>query len=72
MTTQKALLKKFADAPFVAKTKIWTPDRNSAEVDGPYDDVAGHLLLMVASLSHPKGKDRKAMRECLEVLTRKR
>lgn len=72
MRTQTELLKNFSDSPFIAKVKVWTPDRNVLEADGPYDDVAGRLLTMVASCAHPEGKSRKAMEECLKVLTRER
>lgn len=65
---QPSLPKRFPDAPFVARTKIWTPMRSTAEIDGPYDETAGHLLLMVASISHPKGKKLAAMKRCLKVL----
>ena len=68
---QLSLPKQFPDAPFVARTKIWTPQRNSAEITGPYDEVAGELLLMVATIAHPKGKKLAAMKKCLKILLEK-
>lgn len=65
---QRNLLKEFPDAPFLVRLKLWTPDRNIVDADGPYDDVPGHLLLMVASNGHPTGKKLKAMEDCLKVL----
>lgn len=62
------LIDKFPDAPFVARTKIWSPLRNSLEVDGPYNDIAGELLMRVAVCSHPTGRKLEAMRKCLEIL----
>ena len=65
---QLTLPKQFPDAPFVARTKVWTLDRNTAEIEGPYEETAGHLLLMVASTAHPEGKKLAAMKKCLKVL----
>ena len=66
-----SLPKQFPDALFVARTKVWTPERGSAEVTGPYDETAGHLLLMVAVNAHPGGKKLVAMKKCLKVLLEK-
>jgi hypothetical protein len=68
---QLPLPKRFPDAPFVGRTKVWTDDGGSVEAEGPYDDVAGHLLLMVAVHAHPKGKKLAAMKKCLKVLLEK-
>lgn len=68
MSRKPSLPKQFPDAPFVTRGKIWTPKRSVVEYSGPYDDVSGHLLLMVAATAHPKGKKLAAMEQCLKVL----
>ena len=63
-----SLTQRFPEAPFVARTKVWTKDRSTVEADGPYDEVAGALLLMVAVNAHPEGRKLAAMKRCLKVL----
>jgi len=48
--------------------KVWTPERGSIEMDGPYDETAGHLLIMVGANAHPTGKKLAAMKRCLKAL----
>lgn len=71
MSRKPSLPNRFPKAPFVAKVKLWTPDRNILEAEGPYNETAGRLLAMVAACAHPRGKKRKAMEDCLAVLTGK-
>ena len=68
MSQKLPLPKRFPDASFLVRAKVWTPERDTVEVEGPFDKTAGYLLLMVASNAHPTGKKLKAMKECLEIL----
>jgi len=63
-----SLPKRFPHAPSPVRTKIRTPERGSAEIEGPCDETAGYLLLMVASNSGPNGKKPAAMKKCLDAL----
>jgi len=71
MSKTKPLPQRFPDSHSTARIKIWRPT-TVMEAEGPYDEVASDLLCMVAAIAQPKGKDLKAMRECLAVLKRAR
>ena len=64
----KSLPKRFPDAPFIARLKIWTPKRNIIEVEGPYDETSGELILLAACITQPNDTQLAAMKECLSVL----
>lgn len=65
---QRNLIRLFPRSPFLARIKFWTEERNIAEIDGPYDEVPGELLLMIASRPHAQGADLKAMKACMDAL----
>ena len=71
MARQLSLPTRFPDSPFLVRAKYWTPDRGTMEVEGPYDEVPGELLMMVSVHGHATGKKLAAMKRCLKALQEK-
>ena len=68
MARERNLKALFPESPFLARVKVWTPDRNTLETDGPYDEVSGELLTLVAAIAHPQGEALEAMKRCITEL----
>lgn len=69
MMSRKPLNKRYPGS-WVARMKVWTKEGGSLEVEGPFADIPGELLMAISVRSHPKPEQAKIMKTCLDSLHR--